>query len=170
MATPKTTSQIAFETWTTIQMSLSGANNFGDVAPSDNLGGPGPYLVFDRGIWKYPQQTSGGRIQIPVGISRPLRLVNMMADFGASVTWSVTVADSITNTSGEPYPAAQAGLYGTGSIQVHGGTSRYVADNLDAADAGIAVLVWPGQKVFVTTAGASAPIVRLSFSTVVEGT
>lgn len=170
MATPKTTSQITFGTWTTIQMSLSGVADFADTAPLADVSGVGngPHLVFDNGIWKYPRQAVGGRISIPKSVGKPLRLVNMMADFGASVTWSVHVAEEYLNTTDEPYPAAQQALYTTGDIQVHSGTSRYVADNLDPADAGIAALIWPGQKVYVLTTGATAPLVRFSFALAVE--
>lgn len=170
MATPKTTSQISFDAWTTIQMRLTGAADFSDTAPLDDVSGvgTGPFLVFDRGIWKYPQQAVGGRIVIPATLSRPLRLVNMMANFGASVPWTLSVAHSVANLSNEPYPAADAALYETGSVQVHSATSRYVADNLDAADAGIAVLIWPGQKLVLTTTGANNPVVRFSFALATE--
>ena len=167
MATPKTTEQIRFGSWTILQMRLSGANNFADTNPLDDVGGggAGPFLVFDRGVWKYPQQATGGRIQIPLNLSRPVRVVNVMANFGASVAWTLNVEHQIDNTTGEPYDASDEALYETGKVEVASGTDQYLALNTDAADAGIAALAHPGDKVYITTTGTpSNALVRMAFT------
>lgn len=171
MTTPKSTSHITFGDNTTIQMSKAGSTDFSDALPLDDLSGvgTGPFLVLDRGIWKYPTQPAGGRIEIPTYVGRPVRLVNMMADFGASIPVTVTIAQGALNTSGEPYAAADEALYRTGSIVIYSATTRYAAVNLDIKVAESASIIWPGQKVFVVTTGAVNPIVRLTFTAVNSG-
>lgn len=177
MATPKTTSDIRFtDNWLTVQMSLTGANNFSDTLPLDDVGGggAGPHLVMDRGIWKYPQQAAGGSLVIPRNVGRPVRLSNVMADFGASVTYSIHIAGidgtalGPDNTTNEPYAAADAALYREGDIIVNTGTTRYLALNLDPVDAGESSLLHPGQRVYVVTALAAAPLIRFTFNLAVE--
>lgn len=165
MPTPKTTSNITYGEWTTIQMSVVGGD-FADAAPLDDVSGigAGPHLVFDQGIWKYPQQASAGRIAIPTTLSRPLRPVNMMFDLGASVPVTVTIAHDQPNVSGEPYAAGQEALYRTGDIVIYSETTRYAAVNLDVLVSESASLIWPGQKLFITTTGAVNPLVRFTFS------
>lgn len=171
MATPKTTSQITYGNWTIIQMSLTGAQFTDAAMVADPSGaGTGPQLVHDRSIWKYPLHTVGGRIEIPSTLSRPLRLTNIMANFGASATWALHVAgfDNTAqrpdNDSGEPYDSGDAASYREGDIIVDGGTDQYLAKNLDPADAGTGVLILPGQHVYLTTTGATNPLARLTFS------
>ena len=172
MPTYKKIAHITFGDLTTIQMRVVGEGvEFDDSLPLDDVSGigNGPHLVLDRGIWKYPEQTAGGRVEIPTNIGRPVRLVNMMADFGASIPVTVTVAQGETNTSGEPYEAADEALYQTGSIVIYSATTRYASVNLDVKVAESASIIWPGQKVFVTTTGASNPVVRLTFTAVNSG-
>lgn len=160
--------------WVTIQMRLA-SGQFGDAAPLADVGGPGPYLVFDRGMYKYPEQAGGGRIEIPDTVGKPVRLTNIMADFGASTAYSVHVAGSDgtpqrpDNLTGTPYDSADADLYREGDITVHSGTAQYLAINLDPVDAGESALIHPGQHVYVTTAAATAgAVIRLTFNLAAE--
>lgn len=168
----KKTSDITFQgTLVTVQMSLTSTNTFSDTAPSDDLGGPGPYLVFERGIWKYPQQASGGRVEIPRKVGRPVRLSHIMANFGASADWELHVAgidgtgQRPNNTSGTPYDSADAALYQEGDVIVASGTSQqYVSSNVDPFDSNTSAYIHPGQHVYLTTTAGSNAIVRLTFT------
>jgi hypothetical protein len=168
---PKKTSDITVGNWTTVQMSLTAGNDFGDTLPLDDLGGPGPYLVMDKGIWKYPQQAVGGRIPLsPDNHKAPIRLISILADFGASVPWMIHVAGSDgtaggpDNLSGTPYAVADAALYREGDVSVYGETGRYVAHNFNVVANGITAIMHPGQRFYLTTAGAVSPVVRVTFA------
>src|SRR5690349_6537029 len=114
MTTYKTTSNITFSQPCVIQQWMTGANQFSDTAPVDTL------LVFENGIWKYPQQAVGGRVQIPAttsnGPSCMVRLYALYAAFGASASYTVSVVGNPDNTTGEPYPAASTALYREGTM------------------------------------------------------
>jgi hypothetical protein len=177
MPVRKRTSDITWGNLTTIQMALSGANQFSDTLTTDDISGvgTGPFLVFDRGIWKYPQHTAGGRLEIPRSVGKPIRLTNFMADFGAAASYEIHVAgyDGTGNrpddTSSVVYPAADAARYREGNFLVKSGAAtRYLAMNLDPQDSGDAVLIHPGQHLYLVTVAASAPIVRMTFSVAVE--
>lgn len=163
MATSKTKKAIKLLNWTTIQQQAAGTNQLGDNEPQDDLGGPGPYLVFENGIWKFPQQDSCGRFSVG---SNAARLIYMMADLGADADWELHVAgidnttDRPDNESGEPYDAGDASLYREGDIVVASGTAeRYVSLQLMET-----CIVQSNQDVYVSTTSASEPLVRLTFS------
>ena len=140
---------------------------FTDALPADVVGGTG--LVFERGVWKYPQQGVGGRFRVSSAQSAPVRLVGLMADFGASTAWTLSIngfdgsGARPDNTSGEPYAAGDAPLFREGDIQVASGTDRYLALNLNSAANGVFAIVLPGQDVVLTTAAGVAPIARMTF-------
>jgi len=158
------TSQIDIMSWTTIQHKLLGAGQFGDTAPSDDLGGPGPYLVMENGVWIYPQQASVGRMDMPTKLSRPVRLMLIMADFGASATWTLTVASS-ANTTGTPYDSGDEPLYNLGSIDIATGTGQYLNQSYNVGALDKAVIIFPSQRLILTTVGAVAgATVRFTFS------
>ena len=167
---PKKTSDIVVGNWTTIQMRLTAGNDFGDVQPLDDLLGPGPYLVMEKGIWKYPAQAVGGRVSINPAVSAPVRLITVAADFGASIPWSIHVAGSDgtaggpDNLSGTPYDVADAPLYREGDITVYSTTSRYAAHNFNIVANGDTALLYPGQRFYIITTGAVSPVVRVTFS------
>ena len=162
--------------WVTVQMRLA-SGQFGDTLPLADVGGGGvgPFLVFDRGVYKYPEQAGGGRFEIPRDVSKPVRLTNVMADFGASTAYTIHVAGSDNtaqrpdNVTGTPYDAADAALYREGDITVHTGTAQYLSLNLDPVDAGESALIHAGQHVYVTTAAAAAgAVLRLTFNLAAE--
>lgn len=162
--------------WVTVQMRLA-SGQFGDTAPSADIGGGGvgPFLVFERGIYKYPEQAGGGRFVVPRDVGKPVRLTNLTADFGASTAYAVHVAgidgtaQRPNNTSGSPYASGNAALYQEGDIIVHSGTAQYVSVNLDPVDAGESALIHPGQHVYVTTVAATAnAVIRLTFNLAAE--
>lgn len=176
MSTRKYTNQISIQDWTTVQMWASAGNQLADSAPSDDVSGvgTGPFLVLEHGIWKYPQQASAGRFRVPANTNKPVRLVGVMADFGANTAYTVTIA-GIDNTlqrpdnvSGVPYPAADAALYREGDIQVLSGTSRYLSTNLNSSGNGYLAILSPGMDVYVTTAAGVQPLVRLIFGLAYE--
>lgn len=163
----KLTSQIQIENWTTIQHRLTGAADFNATVPSDGAGGAGPYLVFENGIWKYPSQATGGRIDIPTSMSTPVKILMFMADFGASVPWLLHVAGT-NNTTNTPYPAADAAKYSDGDLVVASGTSRYVSRSFSTSAGDTSALVCPGQYVYVSTTGATGAVMRLTFARAVD--
>ena len=171
MTVRKYTNQITIQDWTVVQMWASAGNQLADSAPLDDVSGvgTGPFLVFEHGIWKYPQQASVGRFKVPVTTGKPVRLIGVMADFGANTAFTVSVAgidntpQRPDNTSGTPYPAADAALYREGDIQVLSGTSRYLSTNLNTSANGLLAVMSPGMDVIVTTAAGVAPLVRLIF-------
>jgi len=166
----KRTQDILYGHWTTVQ--LAGTGQLTDAAPQDDLGGPGPYLVMDRGIWKYPKQATTGRIAIPRDLGRPLRLTNVFADFGAATAWTLHVAgydgtaQRPDDVSGNVYDAADVLLYREGDIEIAAGNNQYLSLNLDpiGAGGGPVALIHPGMHVYMTTVGAIAPLVRLTFN------
>jgi len=166
---PKTTSDIRLDNWITVQQGLTAGSTYGDTAPSDDLGGPGPYLVFERGIWKYPDQATGGRFAFS-NITRPLQIVAIAADFGGSVSWSVTVAGSDgtaggpDNTSNTPYDSTDAALYREGSIPVLSGTGQYIAASLGNSVNAETAILHPGMRMFVTSgAVVGRGVLRVTF-------
>lgn len=171
MGTPRTTAGIRFGNLTTIQISLSAANQFSDAQASDDLGGPGPFLVMDRGIFKYPQQATGGRIVCPPDTGRPIRLAHLAANLGASATLAVHVAgyDGTAgrpdNTSGEPYAASDAPLYREGDIIADSFTAtQYISKTYDIRVSDPCVLLHPGQHLYFISTGASTGILRATFA------
>jgi hypothetical protein len=154
----KKTSDIVLTNWTTIQQRATATNQLGDNAPSDDLEAdstPGPHLVFENGIWKYPQQDECGRFSI----NKAARVMYIMADLGADSSWAVRVKDPI-NETGSPYPSDDAELYEGLDIIIASGTGeRFVSQSL--RDGGV---VLPGQYVYVTTTGGDEPLVRLTFA------
>jgi hypothetical protein len=148
-------------------MWMTGGAQFTDAPPLDVVGGTG--LVFEHGVWKYPQQAVGGRFKVSSLQSAPVRLTGVMADFGASTAWTLSVVGidgtgaRPDNTSGEPYAAADAALFREGAIQVASGTDRYLALNLNSTANDKFVIVLPGQDVVLTTAAGVAPLARLTF-------
>jgi hypothetical protein len=170
MATPKTTSSITFGNLTTIQIALTGAE-FSDDQALDDLGGPGPYLVFERGIYKYPLQDAGGRIAIPRAVGRPVRLFLLQANLGAEADLEVHVAgiddtaQRPLNETGEPYLASNAALYAEGDIIADSFTAtQYISRNYNTGAADPAVIIFPGQQLYLVSSGASDPLVRVTFS------
>lgn len=170
MATPKLTEHIKFGSLTTIQISLTGGQ-FSDTQALDDLAGPGPYLVMERGIWKYPQQPTGGRIAVPRDTGKPVRLLLLQADLGAATTLAVHVAgpDGTAgrpdNTSGEPYEAADAASYREGDITVDTfTTTQYISKNYNTGAASPAVLIHPGQHIYFVSGAGVNPLIRATFS------
>ena len=164
---PKLTSQIQVENWTTIQHRLTGAVDFDDTVPSDDLGGPGPFLVFENGVYKYPEQLVGGRFDLPTDFSTPVRLTMLMADFGASVPWELHVAGT-ANTTDTPYPSGDALLYAEGDITVFSATSRYVSRSFNPGIFELSTLIFPGQHVYIVTTGATGAVLRMTFARAVD--
>jgi hypothetical protein len=158
----KVTADISFQSYTTIQHGLTGAGQFGDTAPTDGAGGAGPYLVFENGIFKYPAQTSVGRVNIPAN-SGPIKLICVMADLGASTAWELHLT-SDSNASGTPYLAADAAKYTDGDIITANATSRYIAKAYNFEQTGDGFLICPGQRVYLkTTAAVTGARVRFVF-------
>lgn len=159
---PKTTSDISFQSITTIQHGLTGGGQFGDTAPLDGAGGAGPYLVFEAGIWKYPEQASVGRVNIPT-TTGPVKLICLMADLGASTAWELHLT-SDSNTTNTPYPAADAAKYTDGNLVVDSATSRYISKSYNFEQSNLGFLIHPGQRVYLsTTAAANGARVRFVF-------
>lgn len=173
MATPKRTQDIRFgDNLTTVQISLTGAQ-YSDAQASDDLGGPGPYLVFERGIWKYPQQGTGGRIVIPQNTGKPVRLVHVQADMGASANLEVHIAgiDGTAgrpdNTSGEPYDSGDAALYREGDVLIDTiSATQYISKTYDPTTETLSSFLMPGQHLYFVSTAASDPILRATFGIV----
>jgi hypothetical protein len=159
MTTYKTTADITFRQPCVIQQWMTGANQFGDVAPVDTQ------LVFEHGIWKYPQQATGGRVQIPAteanGPSCMVRLYALYAAFGASASYTLQVMGNPDNTSNEPYPSASAALYREGTMVVASGTTT-----TNLALQGNLALIMPGQKLVLISTAGSAALARFYFAPV----
>lgn len=169
MPTPKTTSNITAGNWITIQQRVTATNQFDDTAPLDDVGGPGPYLVFENGIWKYPEQDQGGRFVIP-DMRRPLALVNLTFDLGSSLAWTLNLKGNPDNTSGEPYDAADATLYREGDIEIDGATAQTGSINYWTDVAAVNVVVYPGQYVwFGSPVLAATGWVRMLFKPLYDG-
>lgn len=170
MATPRRTEDIKIGNLTTIQIALTGAQ-FSDAQASDDLGGPGPYLVMERSMWKYPLQGSGGRIVIPRDTGKMVRLVHLQADLGASASLEVHVAGfdgtggRPDNLSGEPYDSGDAADYREGDIIVDSFTAtRYISKNYSTGATDPAIIVHPGQHVYFVSTGGTNPLLRATFS------
>jgi hypothetical protein len=167
----KTTAQITIQHWTQIQMRMSGAAQFTDALPLDDVSGSGtgPFLVMEHGIWKYPQQAVGGRFKIPSGTGKPVRLVGVLADFGAVTAYTISICgidnsaarpDNISNT---PYTAARAPLYRELDVQIASGNTRYLATNFNVSANDKYAVLAPGQDIVVTTAAGVEPMIRMTF-------
>lgn len=165
----KQTEHITAGNLVTIQQRVTLGNAFDDSAPSDNLGGPGPYLVFEKGIWKYPEQAQGGRFAVP-NMRRPLELVNLTFNLGSSLAWTLNLEGNPSNTSGTPYDAADAALYLEGSVEVDSGTDQYLARNYAVDVAAVCPIIHPGQYLwFGSAALAAAGVVRMTFRELYDG-
>lgn len=155
---PKTTDSITWGPYTCIQHGLS-AGQFGDSQPLDDVagGGVGPFLVFENGIYKYPEQALAGRVTNAPGKSGgPLFLISFMADLGANSVWALHVTNT-NNTSNTPYPAAAAAKYSEGDIIAASGTDRYINKSFNLSqgvDAGF--IIMPGQRLYLLTTAAAA--------------
>lgn len=158
---PKTTAAIKMGSWTTIQMQTSGANQMGLFYPLDDVANKN--LVYEHGIWKFPKQPLGGAFKIPEDTRQPTRLLCLLADLGASVPWEIHVTN-VLNTTGTPYEVADAGLYDDGDITIMAGTSQYIRQNFNIVANGTTALLFPGQIVYIVTAGAVEPLVRLTMT------
>lgn len=169
MPTPKTTSQITDDNWLSIQHRINGGAAFTDTPPLDDLGGPGPSLVFENGIWKYPQQAVGGRFVIP-DMRRPYTLVNVTFQLGASIAWTLNLKQNPSNTSGEPYDAADAALYLEGNVQVDSGTDQQRSLNYWTDVNRDNVVVYPGQAIwFGSAAVTGSGMVRMLLKPLYDG-
>lgn len=170
MATLKTTADLKISNLTTIQISLTGANQFSDTQASDSLAGP-INLVYERGMYKYPQQPSGGRIVIPANTGKLVRLVHLAADLGAAGTLDLHVAgydgtgNRPDNTSGEPYTSADAALYREGDITVDTfAATQYISRTYNTTAVALSVILHPGQHLYFISTGAVAGLLRATFS------
>ena len=172
----KLTSQISIQRWTIVQMQMTAATQFTDTYPLDDVSGvgTGPFLVVERGIYKYPQQIVGGRFTIPTNTGKPVKLIGVMADLGAVTAWTLLckgIDGSLNrpdNTSGEPYPAADAPKYREGDIEFATGATRYIALNFNTSANDRYAVFSPGQDLVLTTAAGVAPLVRFTFDLCIE--
>jgi hypothetical protein len=174
MGTPRTTASVKFGNLTTIQIFLTGANQFSDAQALDDVvgGGAGPFLVMERGIFKYPQQAAGGRIVIPVDTGRPVRLVHLTANLGASAGLTLHIAGidgtgaRPDNVSEVPYDSGDAALYREGDIIVDTfAATQYISKSYDLRSVDPGVLLHPGQHLyFISTAAAGGAILRATFA------
>lgn len=160
----KRTSDIYIGNWTTIQMRASVGHQLDNNIPLDDLGGPGPYLVHEKGIWKYPQQDDCGAFLLPVDIKMPVRLISVLADLGAITDWSLIIGGNADNLSGTPYLAADAADYREGTVTVETGTTRYISSNYNIVANGTTGLLFPGQRIYMTTVAGTAPLVRITLA------
>lgn len=154
--------------WTTLQHKLGdGGGQFGDTAPLEDIGGggAGPFLVFENGVFIYPKQDAVGRVDMPTKLSRPVRLMLMMANFKAASNWTLTVMSS-ANTSDTPYPSGDEPDYNMDSVIVASETGeQYVNRSWNAGALETAVIIFPSQRlVLTTTAALEDAVVRFTFS------
>lgn len=172
MSTPRTTANLQLGNLTTIQISLTGAQ-FSDAQALDDVagGGVGPFLVMERGIFKYPQQAVGGRIAVPSDTGKVARLVLLQADLGASAGLTMHVAgidgtgQRPNNTSGEPYDSGDAADYQEGDIVADTfATTQYISKSYNTGAASPAVILHPGQHLYFVSTAAVNPILRATFS------
>lgn len=162
---PKTTANITDSNWITIQQRISAGNAFDDTAPLDDVGGggAGPFLVFENGMWKYPEQAVGGRFELPRA-AKPYYLVSVVLSLGASVAWSVNLKGNPDNTTDTPYASGDAALYREGDVLVDSGTDQVLSKNYSVYVAPTVALIHPGQYVwFETPAVAGGGVVRMTF-------
>lgn len=159
---PRQTSQITSDNWLTIQQRVTSGNVFDDTAPSESLAGPID-LVFENGIWKYPEQDQGGRFAIP-NMKRPMSLMCLSFNLGSSLAWTLNLKGNPSNTSGTPYASGDAALYAEGDILIDGATSQQDSINYSLHVAAKAPIIHPGQYLwFGSPALAAAGIVRMTF-------
>ena len=173
MGTPRTTATLKFGNLTTIQIFLNGANQFSDAQALDDVGGggAGPFLVMERGIFKYPQQDAGGRIVCPADTGKPIRLVHLAADLGASASLNVHVAgiegagDRPDNVSNVPYDSGDAADYREGNIIAEAfTTTQYISQSYDMRSVNPAILLHPGQHLYFISTSASGGLLRATFA------
>ena len=175
MTSRKLTSQISIQHWTFVQMQMS-AGQFGDTYPLDDVSGvgTGPFLVVERGIWKYPQQATGGRFTIPANTGKPVRLVGVMGDLGAATLWTLSIrgidgsVNRPDNVSGEPYAAADAPKYREADIVIATDTTRYIALNFNTTANDHYAVLSPGQDLVLVTVAGVTPLVRYTFDLCTE--
>ncbi len=176
MTTAKLTNQITIQHWTAVQMRMTAGAQFTDASPLDDVGGggAGPFLVMERGIWKYPQQAVGGRFTIPRTTGKPVRLMGVMADFGIATAYSLSIRgidNSLNrpdNTTGEPYDIADAPLYRELDIDISAGSARYLSLNFNTSANDRFAVLQPGQDLVLTTVAGSSPLVRFTFALATE--
>jgi hypothetical protein len=150
MPTFRTRSQINFRGPVVIQMGALAGNQLGNNIPADTN------LVYEHGMWKYPQLASTGAVVVPYGV----RLAGVVANLGASTAWTLMLAGNAANISGEPYAAIDAALYVEPTLQLGGATGQYVYLEYPSSPL---PLLSPGQRVYMTTAAGTAPMVRFVF-------
>jgi len=174
----KITSQIKIGHWTFVQMRMTAAHQFTDTPPLADLSGvgTGPFLAYENGIWKYPQQDVGGRFKVPADTGKPVRLMGVLADLGGNSDWTLTIAGidgsgaRPNNVSGTPYAAGNAALYQEGDIVIATGTAqRYIALNFNTSANDHYAVLAPGQDLIFTTSAGVQPLVRFTFSICQEG-
>lgn len=162
---------------TTIQMQATAGHELTDAYPLDDVSGTGagPYLVLEKGIYKYPQQDTCGRITIPTTTGKPVRVLGVMGDLGAASAYTIWIkgidntAQRPDNSTGFPYSAANKALYREGDIQLAtGAATRYLALNYNMNANDHFGIIFPGQDLVIITAGASSPLVRVTFAPVNE--
>lgn len=158
----KRTSDIYIGNWTTIQMRATGGNQLGNDVPLADLGGPGPYLVHEKSIWKYPQQDTCGAFVIPTDTKMPVRLISVLADLGAITDWTLNIGGNADNITGTPYLAADAADYREGTVTVETGTAQYISANFNIVANSTTGLLFPGQRIYMTTVAGTAPLVRIT--------
>lgn len=158
---PKTTAAIKIGNWTTIQMQTSGVNQLDLLYPLDDVANKN--LVYEHSIWKFPKQPLGGAFKIPEDTCQPVRLLCLLADLGAAAAWEIHVTNTL-NTTGTPYEIADAGLYDDGDITILTGASRYISQNFNIVAHSTTALLFPGQTVYMVTAGATEPLIRLTLT------
>ena len=143
-------SEISFRGKVAVQLGTLAGNALGNNVPSDAK------LVFENGIWKYPQLTTSGAVEV----TAPCRLVGVLANLGASVAWTLMLAGNASNATDTPYPSGDAALYLEPLVQIATGTSQYVA--LQYPTHALPTLT-PGQRVYMT-APAGATTVQFRFA------
>jgi hypothetical protein len=166
MSIVRTTSQIQYEHWTTIQLNHSAAM-VGGNAVSDNAGTANPKLIFENGIYKYPTQANA-KVTIPRTTKRPLRLVTAMGHLSVAGNVTLTIYANPNDTSDAYYPAADAGHYAESNIVIYTGAAiTDFAEGFNTAGNTRGVIIHPGQGIGVTTT--QAAVVRLTFGLCVDG-
>jgi len=148
-------------------MGMTGAQFTNAIAPDD-------FLVKENGIWKYPRMNgagpnNAGAIVIPNATDNlaqgPVRLAAWQGVFTAPTAWEMYVAGNPANTTGTPYPSVDAALYTEPNILVANGTGAYTPNITYGLGAGgtPSVILMPGQRLYITTSGATNPSVRFFF-------
>ena len=163
----RTRGQINWNVPVVIQMGMTGAAQFSNVEPPDT------FLVHENGIWKYPRQAGGGAneagaIVIPNTSATqrigPVRLAAWQGNFNASAAWELWVRGNPANTTGTPYPSADAALYTEPATLVASGSgTSNISATYGRQGTGASVIPMPGQRFNITTTAASGASVRFHF-------